>query len=238
MVYALGDTGARYLAAAYGLPLGTGSWTAKNNQVHSGLFLEHTLLVAQFMVMIQLGCRRVEGLDFMGQEEIMAKGKAAESGRRRELEFSVTLPMGKNQKKPFVVSVVPDGIFGLRQQVKGGGVRESYFFVEVDRATMPIRRYNLLRSSYYKKMLGFYYAWKEGVFAKTFPFKHARVLTVTTSLERIANMVEVGRQIDTWHKGLGMFLFVPQKEIGLEEPERILGPVWINGRDEKVSIID
>lgn len=238
MIYALGNIGARYLATAYGLPLATVNWTSKNNRVHSGLFLEHTLLVAQFMVMIQLACRQVAGLEFISQEEIVSKRKAMVSGRNKELGFSVQLPMGSNQRKPFTVSVVPDAMFGLRHTLAGKGPRESYFFVEADRATMPIRRYNLMRSSYYKKMLGYYYAWKEGVFAKIFHFKHARVLTVTTSDQRIENMVEMGRQIDTWNKGLGMFLYLPQKELRLEQPAHIFEQTWVNGRAEKVRIID
>ena len=238
MIYALGTTGARYLAAAYGLPLATVNWTAKNNRVHSGLFLEHTLLVAQCMVMIQCACRQVDGLEFISQDEIVSKRQTYTSGAERELGFAVQLPMAKSQRKPFTITVVADAVFGLRRRLPRKGLRESYFFVEADRATMPIRRYNLIRSSYYKKMLGYYYAWKEGVFATTFPFEHARVLTVTTSHTRIANMVEMGRQIDTWNKGLGMFLYLPQKELRLEQPEHLLGEIWTSGRGEKVRIID
>ena len=146
--------------------------------------------------------------------------------------------MGDNQRKPFTITVVPDAVFGLRHTLKRKGSRESYFFLEADRATMPIRRYNLMRSSYYKKMLGYYYAWKEGMFVKSFHFKHARVLTVTTSHKRIANMVEVGRQIDKWKKGLGIFLYLPQKELSLQEPEGIFAQIWTSGKGEKVSIID
>ena len=238
MIYALGNKGARYLAAAYGLNLANVNWTSKNNRVHSGLFLEHTLLVAQCMVIIQRACRQVDGLTFINQEEIVGKRKAVVSGGDKDLGFSVQLPMGNNQRKPFIVSVVPDAVFGLRHSERRKGARESYFFVEADRGTMPIRRYNLMHSSYYKKMLGYYYAWKEGMFAKSFHFKHARVLTVTTSDKRITNMVEIGRQIDTWNKGLGMFLYLPQKKLSLQEPEGIFKRIWTNGRGEKVSIID
>jgi hypothetical protein len=134
--------------------------------------------------------------------------------------------------------VVPDAAFGLRFMDKPRGKNESFFLIEIDRATMPVRRVNLLRSSFYKKMFGYHHAWKEDVFEKTFHFRNARVLTVTTSRERIENMIEVGRQLDTRRKGLGMFLFVPQDIMSLEDPEVVFRRIWRSGNGKKCSILD
>jgi hypothetical protein len=57
MVYALGNKGADLLAEMYHVPRGKFDWTAKNRAV-GPVFLDHTLLVADFMVALEASCRR------------------------------------------------------------------------------------------------------------------------------------------------------------------------------------
>ena len=238
MIYALGKVGAKYLSAELDLSLSTVNWTAKNNELRSGFFLEHTLMVAQFMIKIQLACKKARGVEFISQDEIINKRTEPILANKKELGFQVNVFLRKNQQKPFTIAVVPDAAFGLRFLERPKGRNESYFFVEADRATMPIRRASLLRSSFYKKMLGYHHGWKNGVFEKTFSFRNARVLTVTTSQERIDNMIEVGRQMDSRKRGLGMFLFGSQDILNLDDPEDIFRQIWFSGKGEKVSILD
>lgn len=238
MIYALGKIGAKYLSAELDLSLSTVNWTAKNNELKSGFFLEHTLMVAQFMIKVQLACKKARGVVFISQDEIVNKRTEPIWANNKELGFQVNVYLRKNQRKPFIIAVVPDAAFGLRFLDKPKGRNESYFFVEADRATMPIRRASLLRSSFYKKMLGYHHAWKTGIFEKTFHFRNARVLTVTTSQERIDNMIEVGREMDTRKRGLGMFLFASQSILNLDDPKEVFMPVWFSGKGIKSSILD
>jgi hypothetical protein len=238
MIYALGKVGAKHLSVELDLPVSTVNWTAKNNELKSGFFLEHTLMVAQFMIMVQLACRKAKGVEFISREDVVNRRAEPFFANDKELGFDVHLFLRKGQQKSFTISVVPDAAFGLRFMDKPRGKNESFFFVEIDRATMPVRRVNLLRSSFYKKMFGYHHAWKEDVFEKTFHFRNARVLTVTTSRERIENMIEVGRQLDTRRKGLGMFLFVPQDIMSLEDPEVLFRRIWRSGNGKKCSILD
>ena len=87
-------------------------------------------------------------------------------------------------------------------------------------------------------MLGYHHAWKNEVFNKTFHFRNARVLTVTTSQKRISNMIEVGRAIDTRKRGLGMFLFGSHDIMKRDAPKDIFKRVWLSGKGEKTSILD
>lgn len=238
MVYALGMLGAKFLSTELDMPLTSINWTAKNKELKSGIFMEHTLLVAEFMIMVQLACKKVDGVEFIDQEEIINKRAEPICNCDQHLGFRVDATLKKNQRKPFLLTVVPDGAFGLRFHGKEQGKKEVYFFLEADRATMPIRRVSLLRSSFYKKMLGYYHAWKTGAYSKTFHFKHARVLTITTSRQRIDNMIEVGKMIDTRKTGLGMFLFASQDILTLDEPEKVFAPAWTSGKGEKLSILD
>jgi hypothetical protein len=235
MIYALGNRGAKHLSVELDLPLSTVNWTAKNNELKSGFFLEHTLMVARFMVMIRLACKLMTGIEFISQEEIISKRKELIDTNDKELGFQVQLKLRKGQRKPFIISVVPDAAFGFRflDQPK-----EKYFFFEADRATMPIRRASLLRSSFYKKMLGYHAVWEKRILGKTFHFKDVRVLTMTTSNERIENMIEVGREMDPRKKGLGMFLFTTQDLLSLEHPEKVFQEIWLSGNGKKCSLLD
>jgi len=236
MIYALGHNGAKYLSGKLDLPLSTVNWTSKNSALKNGFFFEHTLLVAEFMVMVRLACRNSKDFEFISQEEIVNRRRELPAAPAKELGFEVKVMLYENQRKPLTVSVVPDAAFGLRRL--GGAKAEMFFFLEADRATMPIRRTSLQRSSFYKKMLGYYHAWKSGTWETSFDFKHARVMTITTSLERIENMVSMGREIDPWKKGLGMFLFAPMKQFNLQRPEQVFEYLWITGNGKKVRILD
>lgn len=238
MIYALGNNGAKYLSGELDLPLSTVNWTAKNSGLKNGFFFEHTLWVAEFMVMVRLACRKEKRLEFISQEEIVNSRRTLPAAPSKELGFEVEVLLRKDQRKPYRVPVVPDAAFGLRRLGSSKEQEEMYFFFEADRATMPIRRASLYRSSFYKKMLGYYHAWKTGTWGATFHFKNARVLTITTSMERIGNMVAMGREIDPWKKGLGMFLFAPRASFSLEQPEKVFERGWIAGNGKKVSILD
>jgi len=238
MIYALGRMGARYLAVELDLPLATVNWTAKNNELKSGFFLEHTIMVAQFMIMVELACKKVEGVEFISQEEIINGRVGPILAKDKELGFQVDIFQRQGQRKPYKLAVVPDGAFGLRFAGRVKGQNEAFFFMEADRATMPIRRAQLFRSSFYKKMVGYYHGWQAGVFGKTFNFRNARVLTVTSSQERIANMIKAGQDIDIRKIGLGMFLFASQDILSLTRPEDVFGLIWLTGKGEKVRIID
>ena len=238
MIYALGNNGAKYLSGDLDLPLSTVNWTAKNSGLKNGFFFEHTLLVSEFMVMVRLACRKEKGLEFISQEEIVNLRRTVPAAPAKDLGFEVQVMLREGQRKPLTVPVVPDAAFGLRRLDGTKEKEEIYFFLEADRATMPIRRASLYRSSFYKKMLGYYHAWKAGTWGTTFHFKNARVLTITTSLERIDNMISMGKEIDPWGKGLGMFLFAPRNRFNLQQPEQVMEPVWLAGNGKKVSILD
>ena len=100
------------------------------------------------------------------------------------------------------LSVIPDRVFGLdftRER------KRTYFFLEADRATMPILRSNLAQTSMYRKFLA--YAAGGGasnLFGKQLGIGSFRLLTVTTSPERTANMLDAVVQAT---RGSRQFLF-------------------------------
>ena len=227
MVYALGNEGAALLSSEYDLPLPSVDWTTKNREA-KGLFIEHTLMVSNLLVAVQLAVRKVKGVEYIESDNIVARRPVARQGSEKQLSWKVRV---SDHGRDYSLSVVPDAAFGLRFTETG---ETAYFFVECDRSTMPIQRSNLNRSSFAKKLLGYYESWKQRVFRAEFNFEKPRVLTLTISEGRIKSMVEANRTLDSKGEGFGFFLFAPEQVINLDKAEELLGKVWTNVRGEKV----
>jgi hypothetical protein len=101
--------------------------------------------------------------------------------------------------------------------------------LEADRGTMPVIRKNLKQTSFYKKLLAYYETWQQGLHAKQYHIKNFRVLTVTSSPERVENLIVANKQIGDGH-GSPMFLFTHERAV--EECDNLLTLEWHNGLDE------
>ena len=235
MVYALGNRGAEVLAGEYGdAAIAKVNWTEKNKN-SKGMFLEHTLMVAEILTVIQLACRKVRGLEYISAEEIIGNRLMPPSDPANPLSWKVE----KNEKNRFALSVIPDGAFGLRITDENTGRQQAYYyFLEADRATMPVFRHSLMRSSIYKKLVG-YTASREGkLFSQNFGFKKVFVLTVTLSDERIQNMIDLNKKFHPKVTGYRMLKFANINMVELKKPEMILGLAWMNGQGKRVNLID
>ena len=95
--------------------------------------------------------------------------------------------------------------------------RRAYFFVEADRATMPVDRSDLTQSSFRRKLLAYLAVQKERQHSERLGFANLRVLTITTSKERIASMLATLDDI-TAGLGSGMFLFTDTATLARGDP--------------------
>lgn len=239
MIYGLGNKGADLLAQAFKIPRDKVDWTSKNRDVKT-VFLDHTLLVAQFMVCLELACRQAKGIKIIEPEEIIAKAPAGTKKKDNPYILRVqAIKTVAGEPRQLSFGLVPDKIFGLHFTLESEGQNRAYFFLEADRATMPIKRRGLARTSYFKKVVGYWAAWRNGIFLKTFNFKNARVLTITKTQDRINNMIKANKEVDERRKGSKMFLFTRISNLNLNNPAIILDKVWQNGRDDElVSLLD
>jgi DNA-binding Lrp family transcriptional regulator len=191
MVYGLGHTGAALLKRELNLPFHRLDWSAKNQEVKQ-LFLEHALLTADVMVAFELACRRHGDVRLISASELSLP---AETRRHREpFHWQV---ITKHQLK---LGAQPDRVFALEFP----DLSRAYFFLEADRATMPVIRLNFEKSSFYRKLLAYEATWTQNLHRSRFGFHRFRVLTVTTSAERVKHLIEAGRQLE---RGQGLFLF-------------------------------
>lgn len=217
--YGLADRGAELLRLTEGTPPRALEWSAKNRTVKR-LFLEHALLVSDVMVSLELACRQHNGVRFLNSDELPLP--AASRSRLDPFRWKVNL---SNSTR---LGVVPDYVFGLEFADQPPDRNRAYFFLEADRGTMPIARSGLQHSSFHRKLLAYEATWLQDLHQKHFGFHRFRVLTVTTSTERLTHLIAACRQLE---RGQGLFLFTDLNSF-LASPDPLVLP-WHGARQNQ-----
>ena len=224
MVYGLGSKGAAILWHDLDPGVARVRWGEKNRAA-GRVFLEHALLVGDVMVAIELACRRT-GIRLLTARELAVADKI--TGERRPFRWQVKI---SNRVK---LGVIPDYVFALEFKERSGANNRAFFFLEADRATMPVIRKNLSQTSFYRKLRAYEATWSQSIHQTQFGFHRFRVLTVTTSAERVKSLVEACSKLE---RGQGLFLFADRTV--LEKPGDMFLPVWQTGKKSPlVSLLD
>jgi hypothetical protein len=228
MVYALGNRGAELLADVDGIPAAKVDWTDKNRTARRP-FLAHTLLIAELMVALHAAARHRHDVHLIDDEQILAQ--APRSLRARSNPFKLTV-RARLHATTHELAVIPDRVFGLRC----AGNEPKYFFLEADRATMPVTRSDLSQTSMFRKFLA--YAAGGGAanaFGRQLGLSNFRVLTLTTSSERTHSMLAALKQA-TGGRGSRQFLFADRT--ALTNTRDVLAHPWTTGNGEFVRLAD
>lgn len=227
LVYALGNKGADVLSEISGIPRAKVDWTWKNREAGK-LFIEHTLLIADLMVSAEGAIQRTGHLCLIEPEAMLAA--APEATRRAKNPWSLPIRIVQNGIR-HDLSLIPDKVFGLDDTAAR---KRSYFFVEADRGTMPITRSHPRQTSFQQKILGYLAGSRPvNLHGQHFGIGNFRVLTITTSQERIVHMIEVLKQA-THGTGSNQFLFTDRTSL-LKSPD-ILALEWTSGKGERVQL--
>jgi len=214
LTYGVGNKGAAWLKKTLAL-----SYRQLNWKNHIGkLFLEHTLLVSEVMVALELACRSQSDIRLLWPDE----------NKVRPFQWSVDV--GDSVK----CGVIPDRVFGLECTDKSGRRVQSWFLLEADRGTMPVERTDLNQSSFQRKLLAYRATWAQHLHRVRFGWNRFRVLTITSNPKRIENMQRAVRSLN---HGRGLFLFLDAKR--LSEEKDFFALRWQTSRDaELVGLLD
>ena len=224
MVYGLGRRGAQALRD-HSVDADASDWTERNKRA-GAQFIEHTLAIADFMVSLEIACRERNDLKLLYERDILAVAPERTQKMREPLRLAVP---GLSNKMG-ISSVIPDGLFGLLFPDQTA----VYFLLEIDRGSMPVVRSNFDRSSYNRKLLIYWEAWKKKIHAEQFGVSQFRVLTITSSNKRIDNML-TAVDVITQGKGSNVFVFCDQSQLSSVSP---LNATWISGKRQRIRLID
>jgi hypothetical protein len=151
--------------------------------------------VTDVLVGIELACRRGR-VRLLSAEEFPLPEQTRK--RREPIQWSVNF---ENRTK---LGLVPDRVFALEFPNQPEDRRRAFYFLEADRGTMPVMRENLAQSSLFRKLLAYEATWTQNIHRTRLGLHRFRVLTVTTSAERVKHLIEACAQLKRGH---GLFLF-------------------------------
>jgi len=213
MAYGLGNKGAAWLKRERSFPFHQLDWKRKN---HVGrLFLEHALLVSDIMVAVELACWQRKDIRLLTVDDLQL------SKVREPFQWNVNIGIK--------CGVIPDRVFGL--EING---ERCWYFLEADRATMPITRGDLNQTSFQRKLLAYETTWARNIHSRDFGIHRFRVLTVTTNSERVQGMIAACQKLK---QGRGLFLFTDTKT--LQKQPDFFAVSWQTSRQgETASLLD
>ncbi len=185
IAYGLGKKGGALLRSE-GVTVDSDAWSEKNHTI-GRVFLDHTLLVSEIMVTLELACRRYD-IRLLHADELSLPSF------RWWAKLQGGLKLG----------VEPDAIFALEYTDEKGAVQRPYFFLEADRGTMPVVRKNLIQTSFFRKLLAYEATWTNKIHQRHLNIPRFRVLTVTTIPDRVQTLLDACSQLKRGH---GLFLF-------------------------------
>jgi hypothetical protein len=138
----------------------------------------HSLMICEVLASLDLAIRASAGLRLIGWPEML--GRAPEATRSSPAPFRVPVPSGGY--------LVPDGLFGIEY---GSGNTKTYrfFALEADRGTMPVSRTGNGQTSYLGKLDLYRDLVRQQTFKAHLGIPNLLVLTVTTSFDRLRNIM-------------------------------------------------
>ncbi len=239
-VYAIGSAGTDLLARQFGEPRPRVDWTAQNKTL-TQKHVEHTLLIADVIICIELACRRRRSIRFISPEEILAK-HAPESTRLKAKHvagnpFLWSVPIVYKGRRVGEKSIEPDRMFGVAFQ--DSNKETHWFFLEADRGTMVVKPHtvNLHRSSIFTKQLQYWASWvttppaKANLYRERFGIDDVRTLFVLATSARgdvrLNKCIEVNKYFNQG-QGTGLFLFTKAEPL-LEAPDILEAP-FVSGQ--------
>ena len=210
-LYLLAGRGAQLVADRLGVDVAEIRWRRSQNHV-SSMFLEHTLMVNDLRIAVELASRR----NGHHLERWIPEDELKRSPDRVRIEPE----RGLSRR----VAVVPDGYFCL-----SSNQRRAHFFLEADRATVPNRRWA-------QKILAYLAYVRSGAYARRYGTQCLRVLTVTTSEKRMRNLLRTTEKTSGDGNGARMFWFTWLDQV---TPETILqARIWqVPGESQPLSLV-
>jgi hypothetical protein len=233
LTYAVGNAGINHLAANFGFRRASVDWTARARTAVRGE-IDHALEITEFMVALEVACRRRGTLQLIPFDEILASIAPEETrASRRPYQWPVAL---RWKGKDMVLHPTPDRIFGIRDLERPEGHNTKYLFLEADRGTMPTARRGLDQTSYLRKIIGYAETYRRDLHAKRYNLPNVRVLTVTPGRQRIANIIATYREHAAALVSPKFFLFADRA--GLRRAEDFLDYPWLDAAGEQHRLLD
>jgi hypothetical protein len=149
--------------------------------------LKHALLVTDFMIAMHETCEQSEFLRLVPQHEILAQAPAATRADRRPTTWRIDVDYRGSRR---TLHLEPDGIFAVAHSQLAAPQDRKFFFLEIDRGTMPVVRSSVEQTSILRKLAAYHATFRAGTHRSRFGIDNMRVLIVGKSRERTATIID------------------------------------------------
>lgn len=211
ILYSIGKKGISLISDYYKT-----DFNFKENRGVGGIYLAHTLQIANFRACLTLALRD------------NPKTKVISWYKDGEIKDEIAFTLNNKQT---CIPIVPDSFFILEDKGK-----KKHYFLEADRSTMSNKRFLTKMRGYYKlmqsikdeiKKKGVSYYEIDGNKIESF-----RVLTVCKTESRKENLRETTKLADDNKNGSDMFWFTSEERYNIKNPKTILHQIWQNTKDD------
>ena len=223
-IYGLANRGADILTKERGIPRGKLDWN-KKNRVAKGNY-KHTVLRNEYRVRFRVDTRDSPDISYVDGAPLIAQFPTSVNTWR--------VPV-MDGDKVYEDGVKPDDIGRLIFHREPKPHNFATFFLEADCGTETNDTDMQIDVYLYRKMLAYYFTYMLGIHTELFGFKEFRVPILTTSPERVENLIEINKRFNN-DEGSELFLFTDRASLCASP--HILEHEWVNGRGEKVTLLD
>jgi hypothetical protein len=223
-IYGLANKGADTLAEKRSIPRGKLDWN-KKNRVAKGNY-KHKVLLNELRIRFEVDTRDRPDISYVGGAALMLQLASPTNTWR--------VPV-MDGDKAYEDGVSPDDFGRLIFHREPKPHNFATFLIEADRATETNDTDTAREVYLYRKMLAYYFTYMLGIHTELFGFKEFRVPILTTSHKRVENLIEVNKR---FNNGEGSELFLFTDRASLCASPHILEHRWINGRGDKVTLLD
>jgi hypothetical protein len=186
LVYGLASRGAGRLRRDLNMPFDRMDWTTRNKRVRR-LFLEHTLMISDYMSWLELQCRANGKIRIMSFDELRQSG--AFKAPSKHPGWRVPMPWRKH------ITIVPDKIFALDDSSGVKNHKRDFYFLEADTGTMPMSRSGSKCSSIEKKLRAYQSTLDSGIAHKLMGRTPFMISFLVTNLHRARHILEVIKRL-------------------------------------------
>jgi len=139
----------------------------------------------------------------------------------------------RHQGRHYDLAIAPDYVFGIEQEQDDGATKRRYYFVEIDRGTMPVTRRDIRQSSIMRKVRSYTDSFERSVPTKRFGISRFQVLFIVKSDQRMADIQAAIKTSDLPSLPAGLFLF--RWRDGTQAPLPF-SEIWTNLKGKAMSL--
>ena len=212
-----------------------------SNTAKKHIYLEHRLGINNFRVGLALALRGSQKADWAYDSE----------GKHYWMEPTLRVKKGEKPNAIIIKVDVEDLPPKVRKYLKLGGqeittirrVPDAMFLLDIQGHKLGVlyeKDRGTEKHDVMAAKLACYYHWfKQGLHKKTFGTNHLRVIVETSSIKRLKGLIESTalpvKMVGGRPQGCGIFWFTCQENIGIDNPERILEPIWTVGHAKHLN---